>query len=879
MAKAAKKSNPLETPMMKQYLAVKEQHPECLLFMRMGDFFELFLDDAVEAADLLGITLTCRNKGAEIEVAMAGAAPQLGHAFAKVTWGWSVGGDHGSAQDPSEAKGLVERGLVRIISPGTLLDDEVTDQATEHFLVALSGLSAPIGVAALDCSTGRFQVEEAADLDDLMHILERLAPAELVVAEGIYDECAELIEDALAPVVPPLNADRNTPWRGGAAGRWLQERLGVTSLDGFGIGASEIHLHIAAAVALRYAEERACRRLEHINRLSRWRAQEHLLLDATCRRNLELTANQRDGSRSNTVLSAIDRCKSAGGRRTLARWLTRPLASLAMIRQRQDAIAAFVSSDAWRGDVRDALQKTYDLERLAARLATRRAHARDLMQLAQTCEAAAALGGVLAASDALPQLLAPIAQPLGNLSTLAQDIYATLVDEPPANLADGGVIRDGLDDELDELRVLQRDAGAWLARYQAQEAEASGIPKIKVGYNKVFGYYLEVSRLHAAKVPEHYQRKQTLVNAERFITPELKEYEDKVLSADERARAIEGHLFEALRNRLLEHLGALQQAASDLALVDVCAGLAESARLGKWCRPTVDETSALSINGGRHPVVEQVVGAGGFIANDSALSDAVGRFAIITGPNMAGKSTYIRQVAVLVILAQMGSFIPADAATIGLVDRLFSRVGAGDELARNLSTFMVEMAETANILNHSTEKSLVILDEVGRGTSTFDGLSLAWAISEYLVSHVGCRCMFATHYHELTALAEENSAVRNLTVAVDERADDVVFLHRIIDGAATKSYGLHVAKLAGVPGTVLQRADSVLAALEAGSDGQGPLAVAPAPPAPEPYQPSIFDAPAPSATLQELKQLDIDACTPRQALDMLYALQEKARSE
>lgn len=876
----AKATSPRDTPMMRQYLATKAQHPDALLFMRMGDFYELFFDDAVTAAQVLGITLTCRNKGADEEVPMAGVpwrslSQHLPKALAA---GWKVA-VMDQLEDPKDAKGLVERGLTRVITAGTLIDEDVLQAGQANWLVAITALDdaqGAIGIAALDVSTGAFQVEEAHDADELALALARLQPAELLMRE----ELAERTEDIAALFAsrpPPLARSASLAWRASDARRFLGERLGVGALDGYGLSGDDDHLASAAGAALRYAEAHALQALEHVRRIVRVPRGDHLLLDATCRRNLELLRNSRDGGREGTLLAAIDRTRTAPGRRLLGDWLSRPLARLDAITARLDAVQ-FLHEDALRGELREALAGVYDLERLLARVATARCHARDLVQLAGSLDAAARIRDRLQGLP-LPQLLADLIGPLAAEPSLRLRIAAELVDDPPLSLAEGGLVRDGVDAELDELRGIRRDAGEWLAAYQVREAERSGISRLKVGYNKVFGYYLEINKAYEAKIPPHFIRKQTLVGAERYITAELKEYEDKALGSEERIRLIETRIFNALRTTVQAALPALQDVAAGLARLDVLAGLAETARLGGWCRPTLSEAPVLHLDACRHPVVEQVLGPGRFVANDTALDgsegSAVGRLAVITGPNMAGKSTYIRQVALAVVLAQAGSFLPAKAATVGLVDRLFTRVGAGDELARNLSTFMVEMAETAAILNNATARSLVVLDEVGRGTSTFDGLSLAWAITEYLHDKSRSRCLFATHYHELTDLAADRAGVRNLTVAVAEQDDDVVFLHRIEAGAATKSYGIHVARLAGVPKAVLKRARQVLATLEqlnvslserekstARNDGGVQL--------------TLF-APATNPALDRLLALELDELSPREALDTLFALQAEAR--
>ncbi len=900
----AKAGSPHDTPMMRQYLEGKSAHPDALLLMRMGDFYEAFLGDAERLSRLTGVALTARNKDDAQPVAMAGIPHhQLAAYVPKLLAAGVRVAVMDQLEDPKEAakdgRTLVRRGLTRLITPGTLVDEDTLSPGEANRLVALTAIDAErqvVGIAALDVSTGRFTVEEAVTPGQLALALARLAPAELVVPEDLRADAAAALRDACAPVaVPPIAGLAAFAWKPADARRWLAERLRVDTLDGFDLGAGCEHLVSAAAAALRYAEGAVriaelegtgtARGLAHVRGITRLRANAGLVLDATCRRNLDLTRNPRDGGRAGTLLAAIDRTRTAPGARLLADWLSRPLADAPGIAARHEAVGFLVADDGLRADVRDDLGRIYDLERLVGRIATGRANARDLVQLAASLASAATAADRLL-GRVLPVLLGTAVEHLRPDPSLADEIRRVLVDDPPLSVAEGGLVREGVSAELDELRGIRSDASAWLAAYQAREAQACGLPKLKVGYNQVFGYYLELPKAASEHAPAHFIRKQTLVNAERYITPELKDYEDKALGAEDRIRTCELRLFNGLRARAEAAIAPLQACAGALALIDVTAGLAEIARLGGWCRPTVDDSLTLELTAARHPVVEAAVGRGGFVANDCALdADALAapRLALITGPNMAGKSTYIRQVAVAVILAQAGSFVPAESARLGVVDRVFTRVGAGDELARGQSTFMVEMAETAAILHHATRRSLVILDEVGRGTSTFDGVSLAWAITEHLHDRVACRALFATHYHELTDIAGERRGVANRTVAVAENADEVVFLHRIVAGAATKSYGIHVARIAGVPPAVIARAREVLAVLETHSGelvvGRPPAAPAAAAPAPrEPTQLTLF-AYAPSPVVDRLRNLDLDEVSPRQALKLLDDLQQLARRD
>ncbi len=883
----SKSTSSHDTPMMRQYLEAKAEHPEAVVLMRMGDFYEAFLTDAEELSRICGVTLTSRNKDSPDPIMMAGVPhhslqthlPKLLAAGKKVAVVDQL-------EDPALAKGLVKRGLTRVITPGTLVDESGLEaQAANHLvaLTALDGAVSIVGIAALDVSTGRFTVEEARDAGELALALARLAPAELLLPAAVreHEDTPERLA-RLLPTVPPLASLAAYAWQPADARRHLAETLKVGSLDGFGIGPGDDHLAAAAAAALRYASgalraghEGGAAGLGHVRSISRLVRGGHLELDANCRRNLELLKNARDGSRRGTLLEAIDRTRTAPGARLLAAWIAHPLADPAAISVRHDAVGWLVADDGRRAAIREALGSVYDGERLLARVATDRANARDLVQLATSLGAAAQVAAAIG-TDA-PAMLDGAVAALEPVPGLADDIARTLVEAPPLAISDGGLVRDGVDADLDELRRLNRDASDWLAAYQAREAAACGLTKLKVGFNSVFGYFIELPKSAAERVPPHFVRKQTLVNAERYITPELKEHEDKVLHAEERSRARELALFHGLRARAEAAIPELSACATALAIVDVLAGLAELARSAVWCRPQVDDSTVLDLRESRHPVVERVIGHGSFVANDCLLDasdDRMTRLAVITGPNMAGKSTYIRQIALCVILAQAGSFVPAREARIGVCDRVFTRVGAGDELSRNLSTFMVEMAETAAILNHATPRSLVVLDEVGRGTSTFDGLSLAWAITEHLHDRTRCRALFATHYHEMTDLADDRAGICNLTVAVAEQDDDVVFLHRIVPGAAAKSYGIHVARLAGVPATVVARAREVLESL-ARLNTELAEAERPAARATGAVQLTLWQA-VEHPAMAKLKAVDLDDLSPKQALELLYALKRMA---
>ena len=812
------------TPMMARYLEVKAETPGALLLFRMGDFFETFYDDAETIARLLQITLTSRDKGSENPVPMAGFPHHAlsGH-LSKL-----VGAGHRVAicdqvEDPKEAKGLVRREVTRIVTPGTITDETMLDPRQATWTMAACGDPKRLdkmGLAWADASTGRFVCGEI-EPHQLAEEMARVQPAELLVPEGYRDD------DRLAWVDDweHVTVTTRPPWAFSPSGCCdrLLTHFRVGSLEGYDVPDGSTGI-IAAGCLMEYLEHTQRGSLRHITALSAYRRGTAMMLDETARRSLELTRTLRDNQRDGSLLEVIDHTVTPMGARLLAEWLESPLTDADAITLRLDAVGELVGSPNLAADLRSELRQTYDLQRLTARVATARATPRDLSALRATLAKLPRLKAKLAARRT--DLLIRIETRLDLLDDLRVVLDEALDDEPPVNVADGHVIRAGFSDDLDEFRDLQRNGKRWIATYQQTESERTGIPSLKVGYNKVFGYYLEVTAANLSKVPPEYIRKQTLKNQERFITPELKEYEDKVLQAESRAQQLETELFEAIRTRCGEDLPALQGNGELLARLDVLCGLATLATSRGYCRPEITAEPLLDIREGRHPVLDQTLPPGQFVPNDIRLGleseaktedAAAGRIQLITGPNMAGKSTYIRQAALLTILAQIGSWVPAASARIGLADRVFARVGASDELARGQSTFMVEMVETARVLNGATEKSLVILDEIGRGTSTYDGVSLAWAIAEHLHDGPRCRTLFATHYHELTELSQTKPGVANWNVAVAEQSGEVVFLHRIVPGGADRSYGIHVAELAGLPKSVIDRAESILRELESGS--------------------------------------------------------------
>jgi DNA mismatch repair protein MutS len=793
----------MTTPMMAQYQDAKARHPGMLLLFRMGDFYELFDGDAETAARVLGLTLTSRDK----TVPMAGFPHhQLEAYLHKLLHSGFRVAVCDQVEDPALAKGLVRREVTRVVTPGTVTEDDLLDPRSSNHLVALIP-GAAMGVAWLELTTGKFLAADVAP-DRLHDELSRLAPAECICAER-HGEVAGAATAKL-PAAPTLTIRPDWTFDAATARAALQKHFGVTTFAGLGFEDAQACL-VAAGALLLYAQEMLKADLQHLRRLQPYVAGKVLRLDEVTRRSLELTRTLREGHRQGSLLAAIDRTVTSMGARLLQDWLLAPLTDRPAIAARLDAVAELTEQSTLRPALRDVLGAVQDLQRLTARVSTGRATPRDLGAIARTLRLLPEVKAKITARHS--SLLQELERELELCPEVRTALDAALVDEPPSSAKEGGVIRPGFDAALDELRQIARGGKDWIARFQAQEIARTGIGSLKVGFNQVFGYYIEITHTHTNKIPSDYVRKQTLKNAERYITGELKEYEEKILSAEEKIQQREYELFVALRDQTAGQTLRLLQTGDVLARLDVLAALAELAITRQYVRPELADEPILEVHEGRHPVLDQSLPPGTFVPNDVMLG-ADGTFWLITGPNMSGKSTFIRQVAVLTLLAHLGSFVPAKSARIGITDRIFTRVGASDELSRGQSTFMVEMTEAANILNNATPRSLVILDEIGRGTSTYDGVSLAWAITEYLHTQIGCRALFATHYHELAQLAETLPQLRNHNVLVREWQDDIVFLHRIAPGSADKSYGIHVARLAGIPGEVLERARTVLDQLE-----------------------------------------------------------------
>lgn len=871
-----------ETPLLSQYREIKSRHTNAILFFRMGDFYEMFYDDAETAARVLNITLTSRGDG----VPLAGVPVKAAAGYLRQF----VSAGHRVAiceqiEDPRLAKGIVRRAVVETVTPGAFLDEEWTPGSRNNWLVALAPQDERTGIAAVDLSTGEFLLE-TTDTATLAEALGRLAPAEVVLPRETD---------------PPLDASvlrtEREPWEFDAelAGEELCRRLGLASLDGLGLSAADQPAVGAAGALLRYAAELQPGGLPHLARPRVRRSDDLCWVDEMTRRNLELVEPLRGGAKDVTLLETLDRTMTPMGARLLRQWIVSPLRTPERIAARLDAVAVLVEAGRLREELRTALQGVRDVERLAARAAAGRANPRELgalrdsfLRLPGVVEALRELSVRAIPGSLDPRssvLLSQGARQFDPLADLALELDRSLVERPPVTLADGDVIAPGCDPELDELRDLRDNGKQALAGIQQRERERTGIPSLKVGYNKVFGYFLEVTNANARSVPADYERRQTLTNAERYVTPELKDYEAKVLGAEERIAEREGALFAAVRDRVGGEIGRIQATAGLLAQLDVIASLAETAVREGYRRPVVNQGFGLTLTGSRHPVIERMMPREKFVPNDVHFDESA-RVLLVTGPNMAGKSTILRQIGLCVLLAQMGSFVPADEAKIGVVDRLFTRVGASDNLARGQSTFMVEMSETSAILHNATRQSLVLLDEIGRGTSTYDGVAIAWAVTEHLHDRVGCRTMFATHYHELMQLPERLAHARNLNVAVRETGNGIVFLHRLEPGGTDRSYGIHVAELAGLPQEVVARANEVLGTLETGH-----RVVPGDPPArPDPEQPNLFDSPSSPPRRPDprerkgveiadrLKRLDPDRMTPIDALAELARLREEAAS-
>ena len=864
------------TPMVQQYLSIKHNYPYAILFFRMGDFYEMFFEDAKVASRILEIALTSRNKKDEEAIPMCGVPHHAAQSYVAklIEHGFKVAICE-QVEDPAKSKGLVKRDVVRVITPGLVLDTEILDSKSNNFLMGLYLWQGSLGIANLDISTGTFKVTESSEFDEVFDECRRVEPRETLIAESQREEPqVEALIHGLNQTSICFLKDEIFELESSRAR--LLRQFKTSSLEGF--GCNEWQAGIAAAGGLlRYVDETHKGDLVHVTGIVSYSLSDFMVIDEATRRNLELFETIRTGARRGSLLGVMDCTVTAMGGRKLRTWLQYPLLDLGKIQQRLDSVEEAKENLLVRRSLREAMDEIYDLERLNAKIALDRCNARDMVALKRSIER-------------LPQVRAliegyrsgdfsKIKGEWDDLADIGRLIESAISDEPPLTLREGGIIRPGFDQGLDELIRISQEGKDWISRLEARERKATGINSLKVGFNKVFGYYIGVPKTHIKSVPSHYVRKQTLVNGERYISEDLKTYESKVLGAEEKRAQLEYELFCTVREKVAQGNRRIGKMADLVSQVDVLVALAELADQNGYTKPLVHEEGSLLLKESRHPVVEKMITSERFVPNTIEMDDTSRQVLIITGPNMAGKSTVLRQVALLVLMAQMGSFVPAQEAAIGIVDRIFTRVGASDNLAQGQSTFMVEMQESANILNNATGKSLVILDEIGRGTSTFDGLSIAWAVAEYLHDWKGqgIKAVFATHYHELTDLALTKRRVKNCNVAVKEWNDEIIFLRKLVDGSTNRSYGIQVARLAGVPEDVVKRAREILKNIEAGEfDGVGIPQVGRSQKGADSIsgvQLPLFNT-TDQVVINTLKKMDIDTITPLEALNRLHALKE-----
>ena len=873
---------------MRQYQSIKRQHPDAILFFRMGDFYETFYEDAKIASRVLGIALTSRDKSSGQPIPLAGVPHRAAETYLTkfIKAGYKVAICE-QVEDPKKAKGIVKREIIRVVTPGTIINPNILDEKSNNYLASISEMNDRYGFAHVDLSTGEFSVTELETESKLMTEVERIHPAECLVSEQ-FEEESSLIESMTATVNPAINRVPNWVFSPDAARSELIDHFHTLSLDGF--GCENMPAAISAAGALiYYLNDTQKQEVKHIQSLSTYTLEDYMILDADSQRNLELMRSLRDGSAKGTLLEVLDETLTPMGGRRLRNDILRPLIDMSQTKSRLNAVAEFHSRIVFQDEFRETLKDMHDMERLIARISLGTANARDLLALKASLKLLPLIKEKLDSCEAT--LLCILNEELEDISDVADLVELSIHEEPPATLTEGNLIRDGYNDELDELRAVGTSGKEWIAKLQNTERARTRINSLKIGYNDAFGYYIEVTKPNLHLVPDDYIRKQTLVNSERFITPELKEQESRILNAQERMEELEYDLFCQIRSQIAESTQRIQKAASIVAALDVLSALAHVASKYNYVKPNVNDSDEIIIKDGRHPVVERFTAGEGFVPNDLFIDCDEQQMLIITGPNMAGKSTFLRQSALIVLMAQMGSFVPASEASIGIVDRIFTRVGASDNLVMGRSTFLVEMNEAANILNNASRRSLLILDEIGRGTSTYDGLSIAWAVAEYILdkTKIGARSLFATHYHELVELADIHPGAKNYNVAVRERNDQVVFLRKIVEGGTDQSYGIHVAQLAGLPAQVIERAREILTKLEENGatthdKGAGIAAATPvAHKVPsetehhEPIQLSLFGSKG-DDIVDELNAIDISNMTPLQALNRLQALKKKAES-
>lgn len=876
------------TPMMRQYMETKKEYPDCILFYRLGDFYEMFFDDALTASKELEITLTGKNCGLEERAPMCGVPYHAvdGYLNRLVSKGYKVAICE-QMEDPATAKGLVKRDVVRIVTPGTNLDTQALDESRNQYIMCVVYIADRYGLSVADVTTGDYFVSEIDDSEKLFDEIYRYMPSELICNEAFYMSGMDLdlLKEKLGITIYTLDA-----WYfdDEICARTLKDHFHVGALEGLGLADYDCGV-IAAGALLKYLLETQKQDLSHITGLTVYASGKYMLLDSSTRRNLELCETLREKQKRGSLLWVLDKTKTAMGARTLRKYIEQPLIRKKDIEERLDAVAELKDQAISREEIREYLSSVYDLERLMCKITYQSANPRDLIAFERSLSMLPHIRCIL--QDMSSTLLKELYQELDPLEDLCALIQKAIVDDPPIAMKEGGIIKDGYHEEVDRLRTAKSKGKEWLARLEEQEREKTGIKNLRIRYNKVFGYYLEVTNSFKNLVPDYYTRKQTLANAERYIIPELKELEDTILGAEDKLYALEYELYSEVRDAIAAEVLRIQKTAKAVARIDAFASLALTAERNQYVRPKINEKGTIDIRDGRHPVVEKMIPSEMFIANDTCLDDKKNRISVITGPNMAGKSTYMRQTALIVLMAQIGSFVPASSANIGLVDRIFTRVGASDDLASGQSTFMVEMTEVANILRNATSKSLLILDEIGRGTSTFDGLSIAWAVIEHISNSklLGAKTLFATHYHELTELEGKISNVNNYCIAVKEKGDDIIFLRKIVKGGADKSYGIQVARLAGVPESVTSRAKEIVEELVqadittrikdiAVQGGEKPKIKAKHYDEVDLAQMSLFDTVKDDDVIQEIEDLDLANLTPIDALNTLYQLQNKLKN-
>lgn len=875
------------TPMMQQYMETKKEYPDCILFYRLGDFYEMFYEDALTASKVLEITLTGKNCGLEEKAPMCGVPYHAVDVYLNkmVSNGYKVAICE-QMEDPATTKGIVRREVIRIVTPGTNLNMQALEEGKNNYIMSVVYFPDKIGVSFADVTTGEYRLTEMTDTKRLMDEIAKLLPVEIICNDAfmVSDIDMDTLKNRLGITV--YNID-SWYFEEASCQKSLQEHFHMSSIKGLGIDDFATGM-IAAGALLQYLYETQKISLSHITHLDPYTNSKYMLLDSSTRRNLELCETMREKQKRGTLLWILDKTKTAMGARMLRNYIEQPLVSLDEIILRQNAVSALCNAPMERDEIREYLGAIYDLERLLAKISYKSVNPRDMIAFRNSLKMLPFIRLLLEKFE--DTLLHTIYEEIDALEDICQKIEAAIVEEPPLSTRDGGIIKEGYDADIDQLRSAKTKGKTWLAEMEATERERTGIKNLRIKYNKVFGYYLEVTNSYKNLVPEDYTRKQTLANAERYTTPRLKELEDMILNAEDKLYALEYDAFAALRDEIDRNLNRVQKTARAVAQLDVYASLSFVAERNHYVCPEVNTKGVISIKGGRHPVVEKMIENEMFIDNDTFLDNKKNCISIITGPNMAGKSTYMRQVALIVLMAQVGSFVPAKSAEIGIVDRIFTRVGASDDLASGQSTFMIEMNEVANILRNATADSLLILDEIGRGTSTFDGLSIAWAVIEHISNKklLGAKTLFATHYHELTELEGRMNNVNNYCIAVKEKGDDIVFLRKIVRGGADKSYGIQVAKLAGVPDMVIDRAKEIVGQLsdndiiekiqtivgEQRSERKAPMHYEEV----DLEQMSLFDTVTDQDIIEELKGLDISNMTPLDAMNTLYGLQNKLKN-